>query len=93
MTRNTLILIIALALMAFAVMGLSRPAHASQCADHAAVVAGLARNFGETVRAMGLTSAGTMIEVFASDAGTWTIVQTSPMGTACLIASGGGLKR
>lgn len=86
---RALILITALALMAVSILGLSRPAHAAECAPHAAIVAGLARNFGETVVAMGLTGQGTMIEVFASEAGTWTIVQTAPMGTACLIASGG----
>ena len=69
------------------------PAHATpQCDDHAAIVAGLARNYQETVRSMGLSGQGTMIEVFASDAGTWTIVQTAPMGTACLIASGGAFE-
>jgi len=64
----------------------------SQCGPHAGVVAVLAKKYGETVRSMGLTGQGTMIEVFASDTGSWTIVQTAPMGTACIIASGGAFE-
>lgn len=90
---KTIVLIIAAALMAFAVFGLSRPAHAAQCAPHADVIAGLARNFSETVVAMGIAENGVMIEVFASDDGTWTIVQTAPAGVSCLMASGGAFEQ
>ena len=37
---------------------------------------------------MGLTASGGIIEVFASQEGTWTIVITQPNGTSCLIAVG-----
>ena len=92
--KTAIILIAAVVLMAFAVLGLSRPAHAQalQCVDHAAVVAGLARHYQEAVVAMGIAANGFMIEVFASDAGTWTIVQTMPGGVSCLVASGGSFE-
>ena len=75
------------------IIALSAPANAApQCAPHAAVVAGLAKKYQETVVAMGMTGIGTMIEVFASPAGTWTIVQTEPRGISCLMASGGSFE-
>ena len=92
MPHATRWLVIAIAALIGLTLAAIKANAAPQCAPHAAVVAGLARNYGETVRSMGLTGQGTMIEVFASDAGTWTIVQTAPMGTACLIASGGSFE-
>lgn len=37
---------------------------------------------------MGLAGNGTAIEVFVSEAGTFTIVMTWPNGMSCLIAAG-----
>ena len=66
---------------------LAVPAHAQQCAPRADVVAGLAANYAETPRLMGIAGVQ-MMEVFASDTGTWTITVTSPEGVTCLVASG-----
>ena len=92
---KALTIIAALALLAFGVFGLSRTAHAqaANCGPHADVVAGLARNYRETVVAMGISSGGNMIEVFASDTGSWTIIFTTPDGVSCLGASGGAFER
>lgn len=86
---KTLILIAAALLFT---LGIAGTVQAAQCADHAAVVAGLARNYGETVHAMGIASNGAMVEIFASDKGTWTIIQTTPAGVACLVGSGGNFE-
>ena len=37
---------------------------------------------------MGLARNGTVIEVFTSVEGTWTIIMTQPVGISCLVASG-----
>jgi len=70
---------------------LAVPAYAQQCAPRAIVVAGLAANYAETPRLMGISGVQ-MMEVFASDAGTWTITVTSPEGVTCLVASGGSFR-
>jgi hypothetical protein len=61
----------------------------SQCGPHPVVVAQLADKYGETRRGMGMAGQA-IAELYASDAGTWTIVVTLPDGSACLIASGEG---
>ena len=65
--KTVLTLIAALALMAIAVLGLSRPAHAAQCGDRAVMVIALYDQLGQTPRAMGLEDRGGMVELFASD--------------------------
>ena len=62
---------------------------AAQCADHATVVANLARHYGETRQSIGLAHDNTVVEVFASlETGTWTITVTRPGGPTCLAAAG-----
>ena len=71
------------------------------CAWVDAEVAGFVRgegdrdDFGEVVPeapvAVGVTSAGGLVEVFATDDGaTWTIVVTTPQGRSCMVAAGEG---
>lgn len=86
--KTVLTLIAALALMAIAVLGLSRPAHAAQCGDRAVMVIALYDQLGQTPRAMGLEDRGGMVELFASDAGTWTLIASGPDGMACVVATG-----
>ncbi|NEY90765.1 hypothetical protein [Tabrizicola oligotrophica] len=70
----------------------TRAAEAAQCAPRDQVVAGLATRFAESRRAAGLTADANgraqVLEIFASEGGSWTLVVTLPDGTACLVASG-----
>lgn len=59
-----------------------------QCAARADVVQVLAARYGETRQAMGLAAETQLMEVFASEAGTWTLTITLTDGTTCLVASG-----
>lgn len=59
-----------------------------RCLPHDEVVARLAALYGENRRSMGLADANTVIEVFASEAGTWTITMTRAGGPTCLVAAG-----
>jgi hypothetical protein len=70
----------------------TQAARAAQCAPHDQVVAGLATGFDESRRAMGLSGPSQVLEVFASDAGSWTVTVTGPDGITCLVASGQGFE-
>ena len=69
---------------------LAFPAYAQeQCAPRDHVAAQLSQKYGETPRAMGLAADGrAIVDVFASDGGSWTITVTTPDGRTCLIAAG-----
>ena len=58
------------------------------CADRNVIVDRLGSKYSETSVSMGLANDGSMIEVFASPAGTFTIIVTRPSGVSCIIATG-----
>ena len=77
-----------LALVLAAILG-PTAAHATACAPREQAVEYLADTYGETRRGIGMSSDGTLMEVFAAeDSGTWTIAVTRPDGTMCMVASG-----
>src|SRR3954453_15762186 len=54
------------------------------CAAYREVQRQLAAGYGEAPVAVGLRSNGELLQVFASaESGPWTIVSTTPQGTAC----------
>ena len=62
---------------------------AVSCASHAQVKERLERDYGETVQSAGINSHGNLMEVWASEAGTWTITLTRPHDMiACIMATG-----
>ncbi len=58
------------------------------CGRHKGMVAMLKQQYEEVAIGMGLSSDGTLIEIFTSPSGTWSIVNTKPNGTACLVQAG-----
>lgn len=48
------------------------------CKSHADMSKHLKTNFGEVVIAMGLAGPGALFELYASTAGTWTVILTRP---------------
>jgi len=61
------------------------------CGKRDAVVEALQKNHGEIAVSRGLTSRGTLIEVFASPkSDSFTIINSRPDGIACLVAAGEG---
>lgn len=48
----------------------------------------LARNYGEAPVAAGLVSNGAVLEVLASESGSWTIILTRADGKSCVVAAG-----
>ena len=76
-------------LLAASVACFAFPVMAQQnCGPHGAVVAGLAERYGETRQAVAVGSGGALVEIFASETGSWTVVVTQPNGLACLVADG-----
>ncbi len=67
------------------------PAVAQQmqfCAPRDTIIQKLTSQFKETRRSYGLQQSSGVYEVFASEAGTWTITMTSPSGMTCVLAVG-----
>lgn len=60
------------------------------CAPREDLVAQLDTQFAESQKAIGLLGEQAVMEVFASDQGSWTILSTDTDGTSCIIAAGEG---
>ncbi len=59
------------------------------CGKRADMVRQLSEKYGETRRSMGLAEGRGVVELYASEeTGSWTILITSPQGTACMMAAG-----
>ena len=60
----------------------------TQCGPRQMVLETLANRYGESRQAIGLAANSTVMEMFASETGSWTITVTMPDGMVCLLASG-----
>lgn len=58
------------------------------CVKRSDFIRHLDKTYHETPVAMGVTSSGRMLEVTASEDGSWTIIVTMPNGVTCGVASG-----
>lgn len=61
---------------------------APTCGTHDVITSTLAEQYNEIPLHRGLTPKGTMVEVFSSSAGTFTVVVTIPTGMSCLVTAG-----
>ncbi len=76
--------VLTLAAILFAPAAAAKPV----CGSHQSVSEKLKKSYTEAPISMGVTSAGAIVEVFASPKGSWTLVVTRPNGMSCLIAAG-----
>lgn len=60
------------------------------CAPRDDLVAQLGTQFNESQKAVGLLGEQAVMEVFASDQGSWTILTTDINGESCIVAAGEG---
>ncbi|WP_064686140.1 hypothetical protein [Rhizobium bangladeshense] len=58
------------------------------CAGRSDVVKFLDKNFAEKLTAVGLVNQNSVLEVYAADSGTWTLVVTDVHGISCILLSG-----
>lgn len=63
-------------------------AQGMQCAPYEDVKKALAEQFGEVSVGFGLAANGDVIEVYVSQAGTWTIIVVTPAGQGCGASAG-----
>ncbi|NBE06526.1 hypothetical protein [Paragemmobacter ruber] len=64
------------------------PAAALQCGSRDTVTITLAERYGEVRQALGLAQNGVVMELYAAQSGSWTIIITRPDGMTCLLAAG-----
>ena len=81
-----------LALLVFSIaLGLATvPAKAAgtRCAPRDVALTHLTTKYEEARRSIGLAANGVVVETWASDSGSWTILVTRPDGISCMVASG-----
>lgn len=58
------------------------------CGDRETIVTNLAAKFGERQDMVTLSGSGLMVEIWVSDSGSWTMLQTWPSGRSCIVDSG-----
>ncbi len=63
-------------------------AQGRNCGPHDTVTTHLAENYAESRRMIGLAANNAVLELYAADTGSWTILVTGPGGAACIVASG-----
>lgn len=75
----------------FVVLATASPAQMqalTQCGPHARIVEVLAGKYGEAPKAIGTIDQKRFMEVYVSDAGSWTVLVTSVGGNSCIVAAG-----
>jgi hypothetical protein len=68
------------------------PSEAAQrtCLPHEGADAKLRKEFGEKVLGRGISGDGTLLEIFLSSNGTFTVIKTTPAGLSCVVDFGEG---
>ena len=80
--------IIALGLALCSPAALTGEAQAAACGPHEKIADVLGQKFQENRSALGLAGESSIIELFVSEAGTWTLTTTDTRGLTCVIGSG-----
>lgn len=58
------------------------------CAGRSEIVNFLDKNFAEKLTAVGLINQNAVLEVYAAESGTWTLIITDVHGVSCFLLSG-----
>lgn len=77
-----------LALVAFLLAFPAQPQSTAACGDRGYIAQRLDHSYSEKPVAMGLSADGAVVEVFASNTGSFTIVVTRPNGLSCILLTG-----
>lgn len=86
--RRRLGIIALSAALAIWMLAAASPAQAMPCGPRDALVGWLTQTHKEKPTAIGLTSTGRLMEIFAAANGNWTILVTRPTGQSCVVATG-----
>jgi hypothetical protein len=63
-------------------------AQTALCGKRTAIVDALKTKYNETRQAMGIVGTDSVVELYISEAGTWTMLVTSASGLTCVMAAG-----
>jgi hypothetical protein len=63
-------------------------AQAALCGNRNAIVDTLKTKYNESRQAIGVAGTDSVVELYISEAGTWTMLVTSPNGRTCIMAAG-----
>ncbi|HXV28747.1 MAG TPA: hypothetical protein VD840_00290 [Sinorhizobium sp.] len=91
MARNVVPSLARVALVAVAMAAYPIPADSqlvTKCADRTRVIEFLAQQYSEKAAAVGLINPQTVMEVYAADNGSWTLIVTDVSGRSCVILAG-----
>lgn len=94
MVRDSLLLAAAIIIVATLVGVLvtctSTPAEAHNvpCGDRGTIIDRLKTGYAEKPVSVGIIENGSLVEIYASDEGTFTIIVSAPTGGSCLVAAG-----
>lgn len=83
----------ALAIVATLAVATCSPAFAAPCGNATEIKNRLSAKYKEAPVSFGLQTNGNLLQVYASAAGSWTIVSTTPAGMSCVVAAGQGWQR
>lgn len=64
----------------------------NMCGERDTVVEELSKVFQEAPMAVGQVDSEAVVEIFASDSGTWTILATGTDGISCIVSAGEGFE-
>lgn len=64
----------------------------AMCGDRDAVLSELKQQFDERPLAVGQVDGNAVIEILASDSGSWTILATGTDGMSCIVSAGEGFE-
>lgn len=72
-----------------ALLALTVPAQAQMaCGDRSEIIKMIAAKYKELPRAFGIVGDKTLVELFVSESGSWTMLETMSHGITCVIRSG-----
>ncbi len=91
MNRNLTILTLGIGIIGLSVTA-ARP-QSGNCAPRPVVLKRLAEDFSEARQSIGLARDNKVVEVFAAESGSWTIIVTAPSGITCIVAAGEAFER
>ena len=66
------------------------PTQARNCLPHDSADKKLHSEFGEKVLGRGVSSDGTLVEIFMGSGGSFTVIKTTPKGMSCVVDFGEG---
>ena len=84
MKRMILAITTFVALMSFALPTMAQ----NLCGERVDIIDTLKQRYHEVPVSMGLAGNGGVVEIFASNKGSWTILVTRPTGVACVVSAG-----